>query len=119
MSKILIINADDLGLTLSRNQAILEGYNKGVISSASAIVNGEYFNDAIEIIGKCPNLGVGIHLNIVEGKALINNRLLCDRNGVFNNGFLAIMLKSRNKAFLEAVENEFRAQIELGTRYIS
>jgi hypothetical protein len=29
------------------------------------------------------------------------------------------MLKSRNKAFLEAVENEFRAQIELGTRYIS
>jgi hypothetical protein len=117
MKKILILNADDLGISRSRNQAILDGYNNGFLRSASLMTNGDYFDEAIDVIKNCPDLGVGIHLNIVEGKALNVNRNLTNGEGYFNNGFLGIALKSKREDFLKAVETEFRDQIESGLRF--
>jgi hypothetical protein len=92
--------------------AILEGYNSGVLKSASLMVNGEEFNEAVDIIKRCPNLSVGVHLNIIEGQSLTNASALTNKQGLFNKGFIGILLRSRAKGFLEAVEVEFRAQIE-------
>ncbi|MDR2639518.1 MAG: ChbG/HpnK family deacetylase [Helicobacteraceae bacterium] len=113
MSKVLIVNADDLGISRSRNAAIEEGYKNGVLTSASLMVNGEYFDEAIDIIRRCGDLSVGVHLNIVEGKALIADSPLADKNGAFKRGFVGILLRSGGKSFQKAVEAEFRAQIEL------
>ncbi|MDR1451415.1 MAG: ChbG/HpnK family deacetylase, partial [Helicobacteraceae bacterium] len=116
MHKVLIINADDLGISRARNIAILDGYINGVLRSASLLVNGECFDEAIDIIRSCPNLSVGIHLNIVEGTALIRDSALVDQNGGFKRGFLGVLARSNNSAFLQAVEAEFRAQIELAKK---
>ncbi|MDR0598774.1 MAG: ChbG/HpnK family deacetylase [Treponema sp.] len=119
--KRFILNADDCGLSEARNRAILEGYRGGLLKSASLCVNGEAFEAALrDILPACPGLGWGIHLNIVEGRALVQQgeggrrSRLINREGDFNRGFLSILLNSGSGAFLRDVEREFRAQIEKG-----
>ncbi len=117
MSKKFILNADDFGMSKALNKAVLEGYEEGILKSASLTANGEAFDEAIEsIIPKCPDLGVGIHLNIIEGKSLCSDvDTLTDSNGEFCNSYIQLLLKSYNpkeKEFLSQVEREFRRQIE-------
>ena len=115
-NKLFILNADDLGLSNNINKGVIDGYNSGVLKSASLCANGETFSSVInEILPECPNLCIGVHLNIIEGKALTDKSkipLLVDNNGYFNNGYLQLIAKSKNKDFLEQLEIEFRAQIE-------
>jgi len=112
-NKKFILNSDDFGLSKEINRAVLNGYNDGFLTSASICANGKAYKSAIdEILPECPNLGLGVHLNIVEGKSLTKVPLLTDKNGEFNNGFLKLLLKSKNEALLKDIEKEFRAQIE-------
>lgn len=118
VNKKFILNADDFGMSKAHNRAVLEGYHNGFLTSASLCANGKAFNAAVnEIIPECPNLGIGVHLNIIEGKALTKSPLLTDKKGKFNNGYLNLILKSGNKDFLEQVEFEFRTQIETIMNY--
>lgn len=113
MVKYFILNADDFGMTNEYNKAVLKGYNNGFLTSASLCANGEAFESAInEILPECPNLSIGVHLNIIEGKSLTKCPLLTDSNGYFNRGYLYFILNQRNPEFLKQVEAEFRAQIE-------
>lgn len=116
-NKKFILNADDFGMSKAFNRAVLEGYESGILKSASLVANGEAFDEAIQYtIPACPDLGVGIHLNIIEGKSLCSDLdKLTDNNGNFNNSYGKLLLKSLNtndKAFMEQLEREFRAQIE-------
>lgn len=113
MSKKFILNADDFGMSQAFNRAVMKGYQHGILTSASICANGEAFENAVtEIVPQCPNLSIGVHLNIIEGKSLTEVPMLTDKNGMFKNGYLALILKSHNKKFLKQVEQEFRAQIE-------
>lgn len=114
MTKKFILNADDFGMSEDFNRAVYEGYNFGILKSTSICTNGEAFEHAVnEIIPKCPDLSLGVHLNIIEGKSLGSGlNLLTDNFNEFNNGYLSLILKSLNKKFLEQTEKEFRLQIE-------
>lgn len=112
-NKKFILNADDFGMSKYHNKAVLEGYNSGFLTSASLCANGVAFNAAVyDIIPECENLGIGAHLNIIEGESITNPSLLTNKKGEFNKGFLQLLLLSYNKEFLQQVEDEFRAQIE-------
>ena len=118
MSRKFILNADDFGMSKAYNRAVLEGYNNGFLSSASLCANGKAFNAAVnEILPECPDLGIGVHLNIIEGKALTKVDMLTNKKGKFNKGFLYLLLNSGNEKFLYQVEQEFRAQIELVKKF--
>jgi len=111
--KKFILNADDFGMTKDYNRAVMYAYNRGFLKSASLCANGEAFENAVnEVLPECPKLGVGVHLNIIEGKALTKCNLLTNDKNEFNNGYLALILKSKNKDFKNQIEKEFRAQIE-------
>ncbi len=115
--KKFILNADDFGMSQAFNTAVLEGYSSGILKSASLVANGEAFEEACqEVIPACPDLGVGVHLNVIEGKALCQDLdKLTDGDGNFNNSFGMLLLKSLNtkdNIFMEQLEKEFRAQIE-------
>ena len=62
------------------------------------------------------NVGVGLHLNIVEGTSKrdidFNRSLLCNRRGEFKSGFIRLLLNSWKPDFLREVEEEFRSQIQ-------
>ncbi len=113
MGKKFVLNADDFGMSKELNKAVLDGYNNGFLSSASLCANGSAFSAAVnDILPECPGIGIGVHLNIIEGKALTNCPMLTDKSGNFNKGYLFFILNSNNAEFLKQVENEFRAQIE-------
>lgn len=113
--KKLILTADDFGYDNYANDAIIDAFNNGILTSSCLMANMEGFNDAVSKIkaSKKP-LDIGVHLNIIEGKSLAFNNLssLTDENGNFNNGFIALLIKSFDKKFLAEVEKEFRYQIE-------
>lgn len=115
--KKFILNADDFGMSEANNRAVLEAYQAGLLKSASLTPNGEAFKEAVEeIIPQCPDLGVGIHLNIIEGKALFEDSSeLNDADGNFTNSWGEILFKTynpKNSDFLAQVEREFRLQIQ-------
>ena len=112
-NKKFILNADDFGMSQDFNRAVLEGYNNGFLSSASICANGIAFESAInEILPECQDLGLGVHLNIIEGKALTHVQCLTDGKGNFNKGYLWFILNSGKKEVINTIEKEFRAQIE-------
>ncbi len=118
VSKKFILNADDFGMSKAYNRAVLDGYHRGFLTSASLCANGKAFNAAVnEIIPECPNLGIGVHLNIIEGRSLTKAPMLTNKKGKFNKGFGKLMLLSTNPNFLEQVEFEFRTQIETVMNY--
>jgi len=105
-NKKFILNADDFGMSKAFNKAVLDGYNHGFLTSASICANGKDFEPAVnEIIPECPNLGIGVHLNIIEGFSLQNNEK-------FTNNYLQLMCFANDNAFLHKTEKEFRLQIE-------
>ena len=116
-NKKFILNADDFGMSEAYNTAIKEGAQKGLLKSASLVANGQAFDEAVEkILPECPDLAVGVHLNIIEGKALTKNLTeLTDEKGNFNKSYGDLMLKAfnpKNTEFMEQLEKEFCAQID-------
>ena len=92
--KKVIINADDFGISKETNLAIKEGYENGIITSTSLIVNMDAFEHAIfEVLPTIQKLDIGFHFNIIEGKSLTNQSLLCDENGVFNQSYGELIIK--------------------------
>lgn len=93
-TKRLIVNADDFGLHKSINEAIEEAHRDGILNSASLVINGEAFEDAVAIAKRNKDLGIGLHLNLIgerpitspnkiksivdsEGKLFEDHRKLC------------------------------------------
>ena len=116
--KKFILNSDNFGTSKSANRAVLEGYHNGFLTSASLSANGSAFNSAVnEIIPECPNLGIGVHLNITSGKSLTKAPLLTNKKGEFDKIYHRILVRSNISAFLKQVEFEFRTQIETVMNY--
>lgn len=67
VGRLLIVNADDLGQTEGINRGIETAHREGLVSSATLLANGAAFAEAVELAARCPELGVGVHLNLVEG----------------------------------------------------
>ena len=65
----LIVNADDFGRSHSINQAVIRAHREGILTTASLMVNGDAFDEAVELARQNPALGVGLHLTLVCGKA--------------------------------------------------
>lgn len=63
----LLINADDFGLTPGVNRSIVELHRAGVLSSATLMATGKYFEDAVAQAEATPTLEVGCHVLLVDG----------------------------------------------------
>jgi chitin disaccharide deacetylase len=65
LTRRLIVNADDFGLTPGITRGILEAHHKGVVTSTTALVSSPFAADAIQqAIDGAPSLGLGLHLAI-------------------------------------------------------
>ena len=113
--KKLIINADDLGLTPGVNRGILRAFQDGIVTSASLLVVGSAFEEAVALARQNSELDVGLHLTLVEERAVLGREALptlVDETGRFprtSGEFL-------RRAFLRRinwheVEGEIAAQI--------
>ncbi len=66
MSKLLIINADDLGLSKEINSGILWGLGHGFVSDTSLLVKALYTDEAVAGLEALDVRHVGIHINLDE-----------------------------------------------------
>lgn len=64
--RLLIVNADDLGLSEGVNRGIVEAHQRGIVTSASLMVLAPAAADAAAMARAQPRLGVGLHLDIGE-----------------------------------------------------
>jgi predicted glycoside hydrolase/deacetylase ChbG (UPF0249 family) len=111
----LIINADDFGLCSGVNKAVAEAHTTGVLTSATIMANMPASDEAIAIAKKTPTLGVGVHLNVTDGKPLSGDsvvELLLDDAGQFKYSAYKLAFKTlTSKKILKAVQVELAAQI--------
>ncbi|EIF5203214.1 chitin disaccharide deacetylase [Salmonella enterica] len=70
MTKLLIVNADDFGLSPGINYGIIEAHRHGVVTSTTAMMNGNGIEHAAEISADFPSLGVGLHFVLSFGAPL-------------------------------------------------
>ncbi|UTV81746.1 hopanoid biosynthesis-associated protein HpnK [Acidithiobacillus sp. YTS05] len=63
----VIFNADDFGLDASVNAAVASAHQYGVLNSASLMVSAAAASEAIQLARNLPDLGVGLHLTLVDG----------------------------------------------------
>ena len=69
--KRLIVNADDLGRTHGINTGVFEAHRRGVVTSATAMVNYESAREAAAMSRENPTLGIGLHVALTGGRTAL------------------------------------------------
>jgi len=69
----LIITADDCGLSEGINQATLDLYQQGYVTSASIMSNFPAHRHAFELFRSYPDLDIGAHLTLTDGNPVTDD----------------------------------------------
>jgi chitin disaccharide deacetylase len=114
--RFAIINADDFGLSKSVNQAIIQAHEQGILSSTSLMVTGAEAKAAITYAQQHPQLGVGLHLVVIKGRAALppsHIPHLVDAQGEFSRSPFGVGLRYQfSQAARQELAQEIRAQLE-------
>ncbi len=111
----LIVNADDLGWTDGVNRGIVEAHRRGLVTSATLLANGNAYEGALEAVRQNPQLGVGVHLNLGDGRPVApadEVRGLLNGKGELDGGTEGLLIRIASRRLrIEEVEREWDAQI--------
>jgi len=112
----LVVNADDLGLTVGVNDGIFDAHDHGILTSASLFAGAPATSDAIRRARGRPSLGVGVHLALVDGTPTLPPRrvptLVAD-DGRFRRSWKPFIVAClRGRVSLAEVELELTAQVD-------
>lgn len=114
--RVLVLEADDLGLLHAFNEAIRIAHRDGCLTSTGLRANAYAYEHAIEeVLPDCPDLGIGIHLCLNEAYPVAPRRLvskLIGHDGDLKSGFGWLMTLARTEVGQQQIEYELRAQIE-------
>lgn len=111
----LIVNADDFGLTSGVNNAVVECYLAGSLSSATLMVNTSAFDEAVEMAKANTGLGVGLHFNLTLGRPLSNLHeisSLAMSDGTFYPRAMCEKQLIMGRIDSDHIRREFQAQVD-------
>lgn len=123
----LIVRCDDMGAFHAVNTACINSFKDGIATTVEIMVVTPWFPEAVKMLKQFPTLDVGIHLTItsewenVKWRPLTNCPSLTDENGYFypmispHEAYPGQSIRE-NAWNLSEIEQEFRAQIELGLK---
>jgi predicted glycoside hydrolase/deacetylase ChbG (UPF0249 family) len=117
VSRLLIVNADDYGLTEGISRGILHAHRQGVVTSTSAIAIGPAYPKVASWLADEDNLGVGVHLAAVgEDPPLLSAReipTLVGKRGRLCETYSAFVGRALlGRIDPEELRLEFTAQLE-------
>ena len=116
-AKLLIIHADDAGVSHATNQAIFDAFEKGLISSTAIMVPCPWFPEMADFVVRNPEYDYGLHLTFTS------EWYTYKWGGISPAGQIPSLLDDQRYFYLtteaavehalpEEVEIEMRAQIE-------
>ncbi len=116
-SRLLIVSADDYGLTEKVSRAILKAHRGGIITSTSVLAVAPAFEQSIPWLSEVPRLGIGAHLAAVgEDPPLLSAAeipTLVDRRGRLRLGWRQFVpLMTGGRIDPADIRREFAAQLE-------
>lgn len=113
--KRLIITADDFGLCSGVNRAVEQAWKNGLLTGTSLMPGGAAFAEAIRIARRNPGLQIGLHLTLVQGRAVLPPAEipgLVDADGNFPDNAVAAGFKYFiDRALYCQLKREIEAQI--------
>ncbi|MEC7479206.1 MAG: ChbG/HpnK family deacetylase [Bacteroidota bacterium] len=116
--KLLIIHADDLGLSDSVNDTSMESLLKNTVTSASVIMNAEKVQEIADFSKKYPKIDLGVHLTVTSewkfhkwGGVLSNNDISSLLNS--KNNFYWNKRKFTKYSKIKELHDELQAQVDL------
>ena len=112
--------ADDAGLSAGVTDGIISCLDRGPLAGVGIIMGATHDAGAGALLAARKDIALSVHLNLLEGRAVAPSRLirpLVGEDGRFCHslGSLAAELffsGRKKKRLLQAIETEFRAQIE-------
>jgi predicted glycoside hydrolase/deacetylase ChbG (UPF0249 family) len=117
VTRRLVVTGDDFGASPSVNEAIVRAHTHGILTSASLMVTGAAFDEAVALARRHPGLSTGLHLVFCDARPasppetipdLVNgDGRLASRPGPTGIAH-AIFWRQRR----EQLEREIRAQFE-------
>jgi chitin disaccharide deacetylase len=66
VTRVVVVNADDFGLSHGINQGIVLAHERGIVTSTSAMVGWPAADEAADLAKVHPKLGVGLHVDLSE-----------------------------------------------------
>lgn len=115
--KILMVHADDIGMSHSVNVASIEAFNHNMVTSGSIMVPCPWFPEIADYAKQHPELDLGIHLTLTSEWKYLRWRPVAPIDKV--PGLLdeqGFMWKSERQTAVKAtpqeIETELRAQID-------
>jgi predicted glycoside hydrolase/deacetylase ChbG (UPF0249 family) len=115
-AKLLIVHADDVGMTHSVNAATIKALDTGLVNSASIMVPCPWFPEIADYAKAHPNIDFGLHLTLTServyyrwGPVVSKDKVpsLVDENGYFHHDWTPA-----TKINPKEVELELHAQID-------
>jgi len=112
----LIVNADDFGWSEAVTAGILKAHREGIVTSTTLMANLPGAEEALRRARReAPNLAVGIHLNLTEGRPVApcdEVADILDAGGCFVRSLAALLRKVRfSRAARRAALREIEAQV--------
>lgn len=65
MGRLLVVTADDFGLTVGTSEAIVEAHRSGIVTATSVLGNGPATTRTLALLDDAPGLEVGVHVALV------------------------------------------------------
>jgi chitin disaccharide deacetylase len=117
MSTLLIVNADDFGLTRAVSEGILRAHREGVLTSTSVLALAPGFRPSAAALRDCEGIGIGAHLAVVgEDRPLLGPReipTLVDRHGRLARSWRQLLPRlAARRIDPSDLERELTAQLE-------
>ncbi len=114
---LLVVNADDYGLTEGVSRAIIHAHHDGIVTSTSVLALAPAFATTAGWLDDAPSLGRGAHLAAVgEDPPLLSARevpTLVDRRGrLWSSWRVFLPLAAAGRIDPDDLRREFRAQID-------
>jgi predicted glycoside hydrolase/deacetylase ChbG (UPF0249 family) len=108
----LIVNADDFGISEENTAATISLMERGRVTSATILANGEDFEAACAAARRLPECSFGVHLNLTEGQPLTKSPELSPLLGDGDRLSPAIFTARITRPLLSGIEREWISQVE-------
>jgi len=124
-AKLLIIHADDLGVSHSENRASIKAMEKGCVSSASIMVPCPWFPEIAAYAQSKPNADLGLHLTITSewknykwGPVTPHAQVpgLVNKNGFFYSSVDSVLKNATAIEVQEEIHNQIKRAIQFGVQ---